>query len=319
MLFKQIFQARIGMQLQDTLNEELTLIEKRAHNGHEQEEWRGCAVDAHHARNDAKAALDAAKNEQTDVSTAWLLAYHKAADADKAIAALLQCKVENYFHFEMTYNKIVLLVFVPVASSKLFSYASLETVEQVERLCACLIFIMILPLIIKTGMMERYNFDIKALGADLLTLEGALRVVDEAHQLGINIDINKPRPPQSQPWSNAQLLADIACEAIPNKYCCEITSEPMTNPVYCNQKEQDAEKARYDLSSISTWLKQQNTHPATCLSLFEENLIPATSLQAEIGLFAHEETKKYIQDNVMYSMLTCIEDGHSNEQKPTCA
>jgi hypothetical protein len=318
--FKQSLQTITGAKLQNTLKDELALIEKNTssfffHNisYHESEEWRELAVNAYRAANEAKEALETAKRLQPEHDV-WLQAYHMASKADKAVTLLLQYKLQQFFSFQISIPQMLVSALgIPMLLRLIRNHYQL-TKDQGEDLLALVLILVFFPKLILAQIFLNYNCDLNVLGATFIDPYWCTAILNEAQKVGIDINIHQRPKPQSQPWSNAELLEDMQCFDIPDGHCCDIGMGAMSKPVHSRHH-----TARYDEINIHTWFKKQNTHPVTGQALFWDDLIPDTELEAKINAFTHDKTKEYIQATTMRPMLERIEmyaeDNQPNQQR----
>lgn len=288
MFFKHTLQTLTGANFpsgfpNNTLREELTLIEQNKYDLSFEDylHWRKLTIDAYHTVYEAKDALVTAKKSY-DNKDEWLRAYDKAQKADVAMSALLKRKLDE-IPFQYYYDPNILFVAVTVLFlfdfSKL-SYLNELTETQLNSLASGLFLLMLLLLVVP-GMVFDKN---KAkLATTLVGHHWCSIVLAEARKSGIEINTNQNVVPGDQPWSNAQLLADIHCEEISEEFNCPISHNVMTKPVYCSQH-----KARFDKALIHDWLYQENTHPLTRESMFWDELLPDTALEGKIADFTRQ-------------------------------
>lgn len=307
MFFKQTLKTITGVNLQDNkLKEELNRIEE-IQNGFfssmpydEYQQWRKLTINKYLAIKAVKEALERAR-DQTDQNL-WLHAYDLAQKADTAVKELLKYKSDKFL---FPRNNVSSMFFLLLLSAFLIPNLCIFikqtyrlTQNQTEDLVAFFSALLLLPKIIRLLMIEPKST--ARLEEILVKSYWCTNVLAEAEKL--EIKINSLTIQKSQPWSNAQLLADIGCENTPEEYDCIISHSAMTKPVYCS-----SHKARFEKDQIYTWLFKKNLHPLTHKKLYWDELIPDEVLEDEIANFTHGKTREYIDNTIMSSILERIE------------
>lgn len=307
MFFKQTLKTITGVKLQNNkLKDELKHIEKRQNSIFsnmpyaEYEQCRKLTINTYHAITAVKEALESAK-DHTDQNL-WLHAYDLAHKADTAIKELLKYKLDKFlFPPNNIYSMLFLMLMTVFVIPKLCVFIEQNyglTQNHPEDLVGYFILLLLLPRIIRLFMMEPRS---KArLDQILVESYWCSNILAEAQKIGINI--NLITLPKSQPWSNAQLLADIGCENTPEEFYCIISHVAMTKPVYCS-----SHKARFEKDQIDSWLFQKNLHPLTRGELYWDELIPDKVLEDKIANFTHSKTREFIGHTIMPYILERIE------------
>lgn len=305
--FKQILKTITGVKLTDNkLKDELKHIEKIQNRFFstlpydEYEQWRELTINTYFSITAVKDAFDRAK-DQTDQNL-WLQAYDLAHKADTAIKELLKYKLDKFLFPRNNGYSMVLMMLMSVSVIPGLCIFIKKTYgltqNQAEDLVSFIIMLLLLPRIINFLIIELRNPE----GLETILVESywCANILAEAEKIGIKI--NSTTIPKSQPWSNAQLLADIGCEDTPEEFDCIISYITMTKPVYCS-----SHKARFEKDQIDLWLRKKNKHPLTDEDLYWDELIPDKVLENKIANFTHGKTREFIDQTIMTSILERIE------------
>lgn len=310
MFFKQALKTITGVKLQDNkLKEELEHIEKIQNSFFstmpydEYEQWRKFTINTYNAITAVKEALERAR-DKTDQNL-WLHAYELAHKADTARKELLTYKLDKFlFHRDNFYSILIVMSAFPTPKlCEFIAHICGLTQDQREDLVAFFIILLVLPRIIYVLILHLLMMQPKSkarLEEILLESYWCTNILAEAQKIGI--EIISSTIPKSQPWSNAELLADIDCIDIPEEFDCIISQTAMTNPVYCS-----SHKARFEKDQIDSWLCKKNLHPLTHEALYWDELIPDKVLEDKIANFTHGKTREFIDHTIMASILERVE------------
>jgi hypothetical protein len=124
-------------------------------------------------------------------------------------------------------------------------------------------------------------------------------VLTAAENAGIQLDIT-PRGNISDTHSLISLLINLKHDAdkiknitaseIPHDFCCAITHDIMTDPVYSKQN-----PMRFEREAILNWLEKRAIHPATEHALSPKDLIRDFPLKRRIDAYVDTEIQKHEQ------------------------
>lgn len=299
----------------NTLRDELALIEENKHllSGYHYELSKKLTTESYLAVYRIKNALKTAY-EKHEIKNSWLHAYEKACQADAAITALVEYKLNKInFHDHSDINQVLFnIILASFVCYHIFFSSGLFTVLhpnsspaelQKEESKSFVIYLFLLTLL-ELHLIFRFtlNKNKAVLAAVLVDQHWRKTVLLEAKKLGIEIDVSEQIREETHPWSYEQLLENIGCKDIPEEFYCPISLTVMNQPVFFS-----THKASFDKAFIHEWLRKKNTHPLTQETVFEDELILDTVLEEKIANFTHEKTKNFISSTIIPSLLETIE------------
>lgn len=303
MFFKHALQTVTHVKIKDTLRDELMDIEKRKNgtffksrlSSDEYELYRNLTINAYRTTIEVKKAQTIARNLNTE--QAWSQAYLYGEKADMAMGKLLSYKLGDFLYPFV--SLLTCLEWIAIMSPLLYRAHKKNYIDC--KMDCFFIALALLPISADLFLLLLGLFK-EQLETILIESQWKSLLLTEARIAGITINTNQTQLLENQPWSNAQLLADINVIDFPDEFICNISLEIMTKPVSCTQN-----PALYDEDVITKWLCVKSMHPITHKPLYWDDLIPNTAMEDKINRFTHEKTKEYIKESTLQNLFEQIE------------